>query len=262
MNSRIAVLMYHEISPYPQRLRTIRSMHPAYCVKLADFEQQLQLLAEGHYRTLRIEELDGKTRSNANAVALTFDDGLAGNYAYAFPELSKAGFHATFFVAANLVGKQDYMNWNQLRELSGAGMSIESHCLDHHPLTTLCDDEIRRQLRDSKATIEEKIGTPVTCVSFPHGSYNRRILDTAEQLGYDMFVTSDLGYYSNGKIIPRCVVPDTIIPERFSKLIECSERAILFDRLRQACTRKIKALVGLNRYRKFYRHAFRIQLPK
>src|SRR5690606_35200057 len=50
---------------------------------------------------------------------------------------------------------------------------------------------IRRELRDSRQTLEDILGRCVDCVSIPNGSADERVLDIADECGYSFVFTSE-----------------------------------------------------------------------
>lgn len=76
------------------------------------------------------------------------------------------------------------MDWNQLKELEQNGIAVESHTQTHRKLPMLSDDEIRRELVNSKAILEEKLGKQVTAIAYPQGRYESRVGQAARAAGY------------------------------------------------------------------------------
>lgn len=89
------------------------------------------------------------------------------------------------------------MTWDQLREMSAAGMEIYSHTHTHALLSQVVDPkEIRWELERSKTIIEQELGTVCDVVAFPVGSpiaYDQRSLDIAEEVGYQLGCTTNFG---------------------------------------------------------------------
>ena len=86
------------------------------------------------------------------------------------------------------------MTPEELRALAQRdGVEIASHSVNHFLLAKLPRDEMRRELRDSKATLEELTGKPCTSLCMPGGSYDRAVLEEAEAAGFRAYLTSDIG---------------------------------------------------------------------
>jgi peptidoglycan/xylan/chitin deacetylase (PgdA/CDA1 family) len=63
------------------------------------------------------------------------------------------------------------MNWDDIRALSAAGISIGTHCHDHCLMHgAQSESEIRRQIAVSRQLIEENTGKPCRHFVYPHGS--------------------------------------------------------------------------------------------
>lgn len=148
-------------------------------------------------------------------VLLTFDDGLANNYANALPVLEKACAPAVFFVSTQHV--HDPRNWlHNTRRLAQIGwgseidvpktaakdfydgmseeqvklcashplITIGSHTISH-PLLTSCDaEQIQREVMESKEYLEKVTGTSVDLFAYPTGDYDQKIAQAVKAAGY------------------------------------------------------------------------------
>ena len=106
---------------------------------------------------------------------ITFDDGNESDARIALPMLQRAGVTATFFVLAGRLDKPGSLSRTQLQELARAGMAIGSHGHDHVDWTRADDTDLRRELWDSRAAIEDCLGAPVDSVSVPFGAFDARV---------------------------------------------------------------------------------------
>jgi peptidoglycan/xylan/chitin deacetylase (PgdA/CDA1 family) len=77
------------------------------------------------------------------------------------------------------------MPWEQLEELAARGIAVESHTLSHPHLPHLTDDELDRELRDSKQQIEDRLRRACRFVAYPFGDEDARVRRAAERAGYD-----------------------------------------------------------------------------
>lgn len=64
----------------------------------------------------------------------------------------------------------DKLTWDHAREMNGHGIRFGAHTLDHPILSRVSEDEARRQIRDSKASIESELGETITAFAYPNGS--------------------------------------------------------------------------------------------
>lgn len=76
-------------------------------------------------------------------------------------------------------------------ELTGGGLvDVGCHTCTH-PVLPDCDEDVqRRELADSKATLEELLDAPVTAVAYPHGRFSTMTLALVEESGYDVGCTT------------------------------------------------------------------------
>lgn len=76
------------------------------------------------------------------------------------------------------------MSWDMLREIAERGVEIGSHTVSHPHLTQLSDDELDRELRDSRSRIEDKLGRPARLLAYPYGEHDARVQAAARRAGY------------------------------------------------------------------------------
>jgi peptidoglycan/xylan/chitin deacetylase (PgdA/CDA1 family) len=98
------ILAYHRI--LPKSSDDISFIQPGMYVTVETFEKHMAFISK-HFNIMRLEDLkeDPKPKS---ACIVTFDDGWADNYTYAFPILKKYGIPATIFLSTNMIGSN---NW-------------------------------------------------------------------------------------------------------------------------------------------------------
>jgi glycosyltransferase involved in cell wall biosynthesis len=165
------VLTYHEIVP--------EQATSLYAVSSRQLEEHLRLLAEGE-------------PPQPSGWELTFDDGHISHYRYALPLLDKFGIRGTFFITAGWTGvRPGYMAAGELKEMFARGHAVQAHGWSHKMLTQCSPTELYDELRRSKETLEDVLGTGVDTMSLPHGRWNRQVLAACSQAGYKKVYTSD-----------------------------------------------------------------------
>jgi peptidoglycan/xylan/chitin deacetylase (PgdA/CDA1 family) len=153
----------------------------------AQFGAHLAHIREAGFRVAILEELEEcvpNSAGKARTVVLTFDDGLASDYEFAFPLLAKFSARGVFFVNTSTVGQAGYLTWSQIAEMHRAGMSIQSHSHHHLDLTVLPTQALEGELTDSKRCLEDHLACPVEFLAAPHGLVSRRVVRTALVNGY------------------------------------------------------------------------------
>jgi peptidoglycan/xylan/chitin deacetylase (PgdA/CDA1 family) len=189
---RLVVLCYHAVSD--------RWTH-GLAVPLAAFERQLAAMRDRGYRPA---PLDVALDPGAKGFHVTFDDAYR-SVADALPALERAGAAATVFACtgyadangaplaiaeledqvAQFPGELDTMDWDALRALVERGVDVQSHTVSHAHLTRLGDDELRRELAESKQRLEDELGRPCRFVAYPYGEDDARVHAAAHAAGYE-----------------------------------------------------------------------------
>jgi peptidoglycan/xylan/chitin deacetylase (PgdA/CDA1 family) len=209
--------------------------------------------------------LDEEMRPDAPAsVVLTFDDGHVSNWSLALPLLLDAGFTATFYVVVGRVDKDpECLTTGQLRELAEQGMHIGSHTMTHRFLPELAEEEIRRELIDSRLRLEDLLGRPVPDLALPGGHMNRATLRLARDCGYRSVATARVGLYRSGEDpfrIPRLEIRRKLPLDQFRRTFRAGKlRQLQAFELGKACLRRS---LGLSRYTALRRFAHRFAAIK
>lgn len=135
---------------------------------------------------------------------ITFDDGNASDFTIALPMLLEAGIAGSFFILAGRLDRPGSLTVSQLQEMARSGMTIGSHGYDHVNWTKADDRTMRRELYDSRARIEECLGSPVDSISIPFGAFDRRVLELVADAGYQrVHTSSETLARRSGWLIPR-----------------------------------------------------------
>lgn len=197
--------MYHYI-----RVNPVASDKLGYGLSVTplDFAAQMQFLSEHGYRTMLVPELLAEVAKprHDKIVALTFDDGYADAYSEALPVLRRYGMRATFYVISGFVGHHGYLSPDQAKEMAAAGMEIGSHTVNHPDLTHLDALGLRRELGDSRASLESLIGGPVLDFCYPSGKSDPAARAAVDKAGYRTAVTTQYGFAASGQdplLLPR-----------------------------------------------------------
>ncbi|HZM05592.1 MAG TPA: polysaccharide deacetylase family protein [Candidatus Saccharimonadales bacterium] len=209
---RLPILMYHSLSDDPEN-----GVAGYYKTNTASsiFRQHLAQLAEEGYKTIDFPQLldslgSGQFPSD-KSIVITFDDGFKNFYTEGFPALSKYGFTATMFLPTAFISNSrmsfkeaECLTWNEIREMRQAGMQFGSHTVNHPQLSGLKFPEIERELRDSRAQMEQELGEPTTTFAYPFAfpqenrSFAQTFRDLLIKTGYTCCVTTEVGRVKDG----------------------------------------------------------------
>ncbi len=182
---RVPSLMFHYVSWLPPAADALRR---DLTVSPVDFEGMLKLLREQGYTTVTSSELwwtlDRGGPLPAKPIQLTFDDGYADAASVVLPLLKQYGFVGTFFITVNLVGRPGYVTRQQVRELSEAGMDVQSHAMDHVSMAALSPAQQRYQMCTARTFLDAWTGIDVRHFAYPSGDYNGDSFGALASCGY------------------------------------------------------------------------------
>lgn len=82
--------------------------------------------------------------------------------------------------------------WDDFPQLDPALITIGSHTLSHPILPTIDDVELHRELHESRAMLEKRLGRTVDLFCYPNGSSDARVREAARQ-AYRAAVTTQEG---------------------------------------------------------------------
>lgn len=173
-------LMYHSLSDgrFPDRL------YPKYTTTRALFAEHLQMLRGDGFTLGSFADLESNQPLPERFCALTFDDGHKSSLDLA-EEMQRQNVGGTFFLTMNYCcQRDDFLHTDEIRALASAGFDFGTHGTTHRALSHLPPDEMRAELRDSKAWLEDVLGRQVTSMSLPAGQGSPAVLEAAFTLGY------------------------------------------------------------------------------
>ena len=119
----------------------------------------------------------------------------------AWPRAKVASFESDLLRALGAVGRKHvtngddrFMSWRQVAELQTPGpFSIGAHGCSHAPLTSLTQDELRKELSTARARIESVVDHQTTVVAYPNGDYDTEVIAAARDAGYRLGFTTKRG---------------------------------------------------------------------
>jgi peptidoglycan/xylan/chitin deacetylase (PgdA/CDA1 family) len=177
--SPVAVLGYHRIGP-----PVPGGWESWFTIPEAVFADHLRALREGGWEVLDAEAflsgLAEPERLPERAALITFDDGYRSIREAALRCLRAFDYPAVLFIPAEFVGRtnefdrdnepeEPLCDWSDLRELSGFGISIQSHGASHRSFSELSPEERRGEVERSKAVLEGGLEESVDLLAFPYG---------------------------------------------------------------------------------------------
>ena len=124
-------------------------------------------------------------------LALTYDDGPNDPHTLRLLEvLAKHSVHATFF----LIGRYVRQRPDIAREIVQAGHVVGNHTFTHPLLTFKSEKEIKQQLADCRAALQESIGAHCNLFRPPFGGRRPAVLRIARELNLEPILWNVTSY--------------------------------------------------------------------
>ena len=139
------------------------------------------------------------------AISIVFDDGLIGNYLYAYPLLKKYNTPATFAISSAKIGTTNYLTVAQMQSLHLEGLiDFADHEYNHTPMTDMTEQQIKDNLLLTREFFMTTIGEYPTTLVYPGGYRNNLIRNVLYPLYRRVRSTADAQLtpimYRNGQI--------------------------------------------------------------
>ena len=87
----------------------------------------------------------------------------------------------------------DLMNWDELKALDPALITLGAHSTNHPILANCSPEELTREVRDCRALLEGELGRPVEFFCYPNGDFNPQVSQLA-RVTYTAAVTTQPGF--------------------------------------------------------------------
>ncbi len=187
-----AVIMYHRFG---------EAQYPSTNIRIDQFEAHIAELTSGPYTVLPLPEIaaalaEGR-RLPERTVGISIDDAFESVYREAWPRLRAAGLPFTLFVSTQALDNAlpDYMSWDQVREMVGAGdVSIGNHGVTHGHMVRQSEATQRAEIADAERRLRQELGLTPSVFAYPYGEYSLAIRDQVREAG----LVAAFGQHSGG----------------------------------------------------------------
>jgi len=169
------IIYYHDVFD--------KTQYSAIGTSLDVFKKHIQVIKESGFRI--VDEIQDPT----NEIMICFDDGFRGIYDTKIFFIQN-GIKPLVFIAIELIGKENYLSKEEILELQALGFQFESHTWSHNDLTKFGDEDLKRELLDSKIYLSIFLGKDITSLCFPKGYFSNKIIEKSIEYGYKRLYTS------------------------------------------------------------------------
>jgi peptidoglycan/xylan/chitin deacetylase (PgdA/CDA1 family) len=165
---------------------------PTTSVTIDQLEAHIEHLVRGDYVVLPVPEIVATLRARRplpdRTIGITIDDAARTVIEEAWPRFEKAGFPFTVFVSTDAVdeGHTSIMNWDELRRLVAAGVTIGNHGSAHARMWRHDDATNSEDILKASRRIKDELGVEPVMFAFPYGEWNRALRTLVSTLGFSV----------------------------------------------------------------------------
>ena len=183
------ILTYHHVAD---------NTPPSTSISPKDFRSHLRYLQDNDFNVMPLPDIITALQNGEilpdKAIALTFDDGYLSIFETAFPMLKEFGFPFTLFVSTQPIDDQqaNYMNWDQIRELSAAGVTVANHMVNHPYMLNKPADvneqiwikQLEQEMLQAQARIQQETQQNHFYLAYPYGEFDGAIKAMVSKNGF------------------------------------------------------------------------------
>ncbi len=213
-----------------------------FSISRKNFKKQIEYLSK-KYDFISLNDvyryINGKKQINKPSVVITFDDGYKDIYEVKEYLKSKNIKPAVFIFSEpkkisryELDNDLKFLSKREIKSLVKAGWEIGSHTATHPNMNKLTNEQILKEVKYSKKSLEKELGFPIKYIAYPKGKYNEKILEVARKAGYRLGLSMNDDQITPGinpLVLPRIGVDGTHIFPEFKFL--SSPRPVLFRKV-------------------------------
>ena len=103
------------------------------------------------------------------------------------------------------------LSWEEIVDMDRQGVVFGSHTFTHQILTTVPEQTVLREIRESREAIEQTLGKPCDVFAYPNGNWSRETRRILAEEGFRLALTTERGVWTNDSdplAIPRLSVTE------------------------------------------------------
>ena len=158
--------MYHRFN---------ENKYPSTNIRMEIFKNTWKLSPKKKYNFLSPIDFDRnfhKVKTNKE-ILITIDDGFLSFYENAWPYLKENKIPFILFISTEAVGKNGYMNWEQIKEIEREAFAfIGNHSHSHEYLLEFSLNKFKSDILKSIEIFENNLGYNPIYFSYPFGEFS------------------------------------------------------------------------------------------
>ena len=167
--------MYHRFN---------ENKYPSTNIKMEIFKEHIQIIKDLNYNfnnpSFLIDNFDKP--KDKKEILITIDDGFKSFYTEAWPFLKKNKIPFILFISTEPVGKNGYMNWEEIKEIENSDIgTIGHHSHTHEYLIDMNNEEFINDIETASKIFMNQFGYVPKIFSYPFGEYSKFMKDYISQ---------------------------------------------------------------------------------
>ena len=161
--------------------------YPSTNIRINDFLEHIRIIEDNNIHFINPKNFKDEIKNNKNQrkILLTIDDGFSSFYNHAWPILKEKKIPFILFVSTREVGSNNYMTWNQIKEIERESfVEIGNHSHTHEYLVDENLDVIKNDIEKSMQIFKEMLGKNSIFFSYPFGEYSLEFKNLIKTLGF------------------------------------------------------------------------------
>ena len=163
--------MYHRFN---------ENKYPSTNIKMDIFLKQMQMIKNQNYDFNNPKSFINQFNNpkDRKEILITIDDGFKSFYIEAWPYLKKNKIPFIIFISTEPIGKNGYMNWDQIKEIEKYDfVVIGHHSHSHEYLIDMDNSKFIEDIETASKIFKEKLGYTPEIFSYPFGEYSKYMKD-------------------------------------------------------------------------------------
>ena len=191
---QVSILGYHDFAD--------KDSSNAMVISTTRFRAQMEAIKKAEIPVITMKDFIAWKRGEKNipnpSVVITIDDGWKSVYTHAYPILKEYGYPFSIYLYTNFLNNGGRsMSYDQVAEMMANGCEVGSHSVSHGDLSRnrkgsqeKYEEWLRDELGESMRILREQFGDEILPVFvYPYGKYNDKVVQLAEEYGYEVAVT-------------------------------------------------------------------------
>ena len=159
-------IMYHRFN---------ETKYPSTNTNMEIFKKQIELINKKNIDFYNPEDFvkNFDKVKTEKKILITIDDAFTSFYNNAWPFLKSKKIPFILFVSTQPIGKNGYMNWDQIKEIENESFAfIGNHSHSHEYLVNYEFEAFKKDINKSIKIFEENLGYNPPFFSYPFGEYS------------------------------------------------------------------------------------------